>query len=293
MRDLYEKVTGRPRKSRFSEASNDSLHAQHERVKKLVDLEKNHRITFSTLHREIDALRKSAVRAINNRKQAAEEKRKADICGTELSADEVAQLDPAAQEFAKLDFVDRNLIHNLMFRYRKMVFQEVRRLENGRDGDSEMEKSNQHARGPAISVDDSRRDTSENNSTAATTLGASAENQSETSALDAAKISKMTELDVLRYCECTQRERVHRMLELENLRAITYARGREQIDVLEKIRGTLQKYEMAQEQWPTCQEPEDEFERICSLYPDLVKRVGDEFAAIFREATNEGGGEYE
>jgi hypothetical protein len=203
--------------------------AQLKRVDRMIEHEKSYGVTSLGVHREIIALSKMAEGIIKRQiKQKGARNLNLNAEGG-LSKEELEKLSPVAQEFAKLDTVDRLLIVQLIRAFLDMVLEE-----------DALRKSDA-AKVRAIGVEEVQTDKKTADEMKATEdLGTATNGKPPTAEASAApsadlydrlnpamtkEILKMPAIELLIYCQIMQRARVDRMIDQEERLGLTFPRG--------------------------------------------------------------------
>jgi hypothetical protein len=247
----------------------------------MAEFEKSCDAIFPGIRREIIALSKPAEFVAVQEMKAAE--MKGDKDGS-LSAEEIEKRSPIAQKFAKLDVVDRFLIYRLIDLLFEMIFEEA----DARETDIKLRHGNQKE--DAV--------TSANQATTIEDLDQAAvpstANYSEhVNAEEAADPQEMSALDVLGYCLSLQRERLHRMSQLEEKLAYTFSKGYQEFEAEQQITGAVRKLEPAirkqkaertdRNRRGKRSDRDVKLHRIKLLYPDLVPQVVARFQTMLHK----------
>ena len=277
--------------------------AQLKRVDRMIEHEKRYGVTSLGVHREIIALSRSAEGIIRFQIKQKGVRNPGLNEEESLSEEELEKLSPTAQEFAKLDTVDRLLILQLVRRLEDAVFKEValRKSDAAKvraTGVEELQTDKKTA-DEMKGTEDSGTAT---NGEPPTTEASAAPNADVYNRLNPAmtkEILKMPAIELLRYCQIMQRARVDRMIEQEERLGLTFPRGHEQIYALSKISDVVQKCETAiieknlVKASPTAEylnSANDKYANMDSIDPDVFREAVDKFHAMIGFAESESTG---
>lgn len=267
------------------EGSMRRLRAQRIRVHKMVEFETNCDAIFPGIRREIIALYKSAQFVALQEMKAAEMRLEAERSLTE--EERIKKLPPDVQEFAKLDSVDRFLIYQLRDQFFEMVFYEADDRETGTKlGYGKQQEEDVTSAGQLIGNEDLDQATVPSTANYSEDVKAEVDVNAEV----IADPREMSALDVLSDCLRLQRERLHRMTELQENLSCTLPAGYQEFEAERKISEAVRKLEPAirkekaeRADRKRSAEPSDreaKLDRINLRYPDLIPQVVESFRAM-------------
>lgn len=272
--------------------------AQLKRVDRVIEHEKRYGITSLGVHREIIALSRIAEGIIKFQIKQKGVMNAGLNKGGSLSKEELEKLSPVAQEFAKLDIVDRHLVLQLTKRLEDMILEE------------DTLRKNDAAKLRATGVEELPTDKKTVEEMKVTEdLGTATNGQPPTAEANVSpilnpamtkEILEMPAMELLRYCRVIQQGRVDTMIEQEDRLALTFPRGHEQIYALSKISDAVERYEIAileknlggfgVKASPTAEylnSANDKDSNWDSVDPDVAREVTAKFSAMIEEACAE------